>query len=58
VYSLQRDYINKGFIDTTYTNLYYYMEIFEEEGEIMLNNKRQNGEIFGLIKNKEGIKSL
>jgi len=55
VYTLQRDYINKGFIDSNHTNLYYYMEVFEEEGEIMLNNKRQNGELFGLIKNKEGI---
>jgi hypothetical protein len=31
------------------------MEVFEEEGEIMLNSKRQYGEIFGIIKNKEGI---
>ena len=51
---LQRDYINKGFIDTAHTLLYYYMEVFEEEGEIILNNKRQDGKIFGLIKNKNG----
>ena len=55
VYILQRDYINKGFIDTTQIDLYYYMEVFEEEREIMLNSKRQSGEIFRLIKNKEGI---
>ena len=42
VYILQRDYINKGFIDTAHIYLYYYMEIFEEEGEIMLNSKRVN----------------
>ena len=53
-YILQRDYINKGFIATDHINLYYYIEVFEEEGEIMLDSKRQNGEIFGLIKNKEG----
>ena len=55
VYILQRDNINKGFIDTAHINLYYYMEVFEEEGEIMLNSKRQNGELFGLIINKEDI---
>jgi len=55
VYTLQRDYINKGFIDTNHEYLYYYMEVFEEEGEIMLNNKRQNGELYGIIKKKEGI---
>jgi len=55
VYILQRDYINKGFIDTSYIKLYYYMEVFEEEGEIMLNSKRQSGELFGLIKNKKDI---
>jgi len=55
VYILQRDYINKGFIDASYIKLYYYMEVFEEEGEIMLNSKRQSGELFGLIKNKKDI---
>ena len=52
---LQRDFINKGFIDTNHENLYYFMEVFEEEGEIMLNNKRQSGKLFGFIKDKEGI---
>jgi len=55
VYTLQRDYINKGFIATSHKNLYYYMEVFEEEGEIILNNKRNSGKLFGLIKNKDGI---
>ena len=55
VYILQREYINKGFIDTYNVYLNYYMEVFEEEGEIMLNSKRQSGKLFGLIKNKEGI---
>ena len=31
------------------------MEVFEEEGEIMLHNKRNNGKLFGLIKPKKGV---
>jgi len=52
---LQRDFINKGFIDRKNTSLYYFMEVFEEEGEIMLNNKRQSGKLYGKIKKKVGI---
>ena len=55
VYILQRYYINKGIIDSDHINAYYYMEVFEEEGEIILNNKRNSGKLFGIIKNKEGI---
>jgi len=50
---LQKNYLNQGFITSNTTNQYYFMEIFnEEEGEIMLHNKRQNGELFGIIKPK------
>ena len=55
IYILQRDYINKGFIYSGHINTYYYMEVFEEEGEIILNNKRNSGKLLGIIKNKEGI---
>ena len=52
---LQKDYINKGFISSNYEYQYYYMEVFQEEGEIMLHNKRHNGKLFGLIKSRNDI---
>ena len=57
IYILQRHYINKGFIDSNSSNQYYYMEVFQEEGEIMLHNKRNNGKLFGLIKPKDEVSS-
>jgi len=56
IYILQRNNINKGFITSNSYRQYYYMEIFEEEGEIMLHSKRNNGKLFGLIKPKENAK--
>ena len=56
IYILQRNYINKGFITSNSSKQYYYMEVFEEEGEIMLHNKRNNGKLFGLIKPKNEVK--
>jgi len=56
IYILQRNYINKGFITSNSSKQYYYMEVFEEEGEIMLHSKRNNGKLFGLIKTKKDIK--
>jgi len=49
-YILQKNYLNQGFITSNLQNQYYYMEIFkDEEGEIMLHDKRQNGKIIGKI---------
>ena len=33
------------------------MEVFQEEGEIMVHNKRNNGKLFGIIKPKEIVNS-
>ena len=50
---LQRNYLNQGFITSNTIYQYYFMEIFnEEEGEVMLHNKRQNGVLYGIIKPK------
>ena len=57
IYILQRNYINKGFITSMNLNQYYFMEVFQEEGEIMLHSKRNNGKLFGLIKLKSKVKS-
>ena len=57
IYILQRNYINKGFITSKNLNQYYFMEVFQEEGEIMLHSKRNNGKLFGLIKLKSKVKS-
>jgi len=57
IYILQRNYINKGFITSKYSKQYYYMEVFQEEGEIMVHNKRNNGKLFGIIKPKEIVNS-
>ena len=50
IYVFQKDYLNKGFITSNYLYQYYYMQILEEEGEIMLHNKRNTGKLFGVIK--------
>ena len=50
IYALQKNNLNKGFITSNYLNQYYYMQVFEEEGEIMLHNKRNIGKLFGVIK--------
>ena len=55
-YILQKNYLNHGFITSNLQNQYYYIEIFkDEEGEIMLHDKRQNGKIIGKICKKDEI---
>ena len=47
---LKRNALNFGFLTTKTKNQYYYTEIFnEEEGELMLHNKRFYGELYGKI---------
>ena len=53
---LQKDALNYGFITTETTYQYFYLEVFkEEEGEIMLHNKRFYGELTAKIINKDEI---
>ena len=49
-YVLQKNNLNKGFITSNFLYQYYYMQVMEEEGEIMLHNKRNSGKLFGVIK--------
>ena len=47
---LERNALNFGFLTTKTKNQYYYTEIFnEEEGELILHNKRFYGELYGKI---------
>ena len=51
---LKKDELNYGFITTNTTYKYYYMEVSEEEeGEIMLHNKRFYGELLAKIVSKD-----
>ena len=51
---LQKNYLNQGFITSNNNFQYYYMDIYnDEEGEIMLHDKRQNGKLIGKICKKE-----
>ena len=50
IYFLQKNNLNKGFITSNYLYQYYYMQVLEEEGEIILHNKRNIGKLFGVIK--------
>ena len=46
----QKNILNIGFIPSSVSYQYYYMEIFEGEyGEIILNNKRYNGRLFSQL---------
>ena len=46
----QKNILNIGFIPSSVSYQYYYMEVFEGEyGEIILNNKRYNGRLFSYI---------
>ena len=49
-YVLQKQNLNKGFITSNNLYQYYYIQVLEEEGEIMLHNKRNIGKLFGIIK--------
>ena len=54
VLTLQKNYLNQGFVTSNLKYRYYYMEIFkDEEGEIMLHDKRQNGKILGKLCRKK-----
>ena len=51
---LQKDALNYGFITTETMYQYFYLEVFkEEEGEIMLHNKRFYGELIAKIITKD-----
>ena len=51
---LEKNQLNLGFIPIEVDYYYYYMEVFkEEEGEIMLFNKRQNGILISKIIEKQ-----
>lgn len=53
---LQKKYLNQGFITSKVNQTKYSMEIMKnEEGEIMLHDKRQNGKLFGKICKKNDI---
>ena len=53
---IQKNSLNYGFITSKIFYQYYYMEVFkEEEGEIMLHNKRFYGELLAKIINKDTI---
>ena len=53
---LQKNALNYGFITTQTTYQYFYLEVFkEEEGELMLHNKRFYGELIGKIVTKDEI---
>ena len=56
---IKKNSLNYGFITSKTIYQYYYMEIFkEEEGEIMLHNKRFYGELNVKIVEKNEIKEL
>ena len=49
-YYLQRNYLNLEFILSEEKTQYYYMEVYKnEEGEIMLHDKRKNGKLVSII---------
>ena len=56
---LEQNNLNLGFISSKIKYQYYYMEVFkEQEGEIMLHNKRTKGELFAFLIEKEKISNL
>ena len=53
---LEKNKLNLGFTFSKKVSQYYYLEVVkEEEGEIMLHNKRLYGELYGFIKPKSKI---
>ena len=53
---LRKNILNLGFTTSKKENQYYYLEVLKgEEGEIMLHNKRLDGELSGVIKPKSNI---
>ena len=56
---LEQNNLNLGFISSQVEFQYYYMEVFkDEEGEIMLHNKRQKGILFANLTEKSKINDL
>ena len=50
LYYLQRNFLNLEFILSEEETQYYYMEVYNnEEGEIMLHDKRKNGKLSSKI---------
>ena len=53
-YYLQRNFLNLEFISSDLEAQYYYMEVYKnEEGEIILHDKRENGKLASKIFNQE-----
>ena len=53
---LQKNALNYGFITTQTKYQYFYLEVFkEEEGELMLHNKRFYGELLAKVVTKDDI---
>ena len=56
---LEQNNLNFGFITSNIEYQYYYMEVFkDQEGEIMLHNKRQKGILFAYLTEKSKISDL
>ena len=56
---LEQNNLNFGFITSNIEYQYYYMEVFkDQEGEIMLHNKRQKGILFAYLVEKSKISDL
>ena len=56
---MEQNNLNLGFIASNITYQYYYMEVFkDQEGEIMLHNKRHKGILIGKLMNKSEISNL
>ena len=52
----QKNILNIGFIPSSTSYQYYYMEVFKgEHGEIILNNKKYNGRLFSKLIPKEKV---
>ena len=53
-YYLQRNFLNLEFILSEEKTQYFFMEVYkDEEGEIMLHDKRKNGKLASIIFNQE-----
>ena len=58
-YYLQRNFLNLEFILSEEEAQYYYMEVYKnEEGEIMLHDKRKNGKLACKIFNQERFPNI
>ena len=56
-YYLQRNFLNLEFILSEEKTQYYYMKVYKnEEGEIILHDKRKNGKLASIIFNFKFLK--